>query len=119
MTMNQDVLSIIASVSRNAAELEQRIERRAGLLTGTPYIIECSPGLYLVADGECYRAGSITGRVVCYTPESIDDAVHQVRISSAGVFSNARKINHHHALELELAAARNIIATLSHPEFTI
>jgi hypothetical protein len=100
---------IIDSCSRQVAELEERIERKRNIITGTPWIIECSPGLYLVADGEQFRGGRVTGRVVCYTPDSIDAAVQHVRDASDGVFPNARKISHREALELELASMRDII----------
>jgi hypothetical protein len=100
---------IIDNCTAKAAEIEERIERKRNVITGTPWIIECSPGLYLVADGEQFRGGSVLGRVVCYTPDSIDAAVQHVRDASDGVFPNARKISHREALEVELASMRDII----------
>ena len=100
---------IINSAKASIAELEFRISRMRGVITGNPWVIECCPGLYLVAEGDGSRGGCITGGVVCYTPERIDAAVQHVRDNSDGVFAGARKVNYGDALRAELVTMHDLL----------
>lgn len=95
---------ISSSITKQIAEIDERLERHRNVITGTPNVIQLSPGLYLVADGDRYRGGSITGRVVCYSPERSSAAAAHVRKESAGVFDNARVMGIVEALKTERAA---------------
>lgn len=104
-----DMSDIISGVRAAIASIEARIEARRNVIVGCPWVIECAPGLYLVADGEGrFRGGSIDGRVAMYSPEKIDEAVAYVRANSGGVFAGARKVGYNAALERELAAMRDL-----------
>lgn len=67
------------------------------------------PGLYLVADGDRYRGGCISGRVPCYSPDRIDAAVDYVR---ANGFPEAKKVDRRDALNKELAFAKDLLVRL-------
>lgn len=95
---------ITSSITEAIAEIDERLERHRKVINGTPYVIQLSPGLYLVADGEGYRGGSITGRVVCYSPERSSVAAAHVRKESAGVFDGACVMHIVDALKTERAA---------------
>lgn len=95
---------ISTSITKQIAQIDERLERHRNVINGTPYVIQLSPGLYLVADGERYRGGSINGRVVCYSRERSSVAAAHVRKESAGVFDDARVMHIVDALETERAA---------------
>jgi hypothetical protein len=99
---------LIASLAAEANEIDNRIDGLRSVITGTPWVIECCPGWYLVADGDKYRGGSILGGVIQYTPERIDAAVQYVRDNSEGVFDNARKVAFRDALRTERDALIDI-----------
>jgi hypothetical protein len=106
---------VIESLTKAIQEINERLDGCSRVLTGTPWVVECCPGLYLTIDEqdkEKLRGGSITRRVVQFTPERIDEVVDRVKQQSAGVFDNARKVYYVDALRTERAALTDIIERL-------
>ncbi len=104
--------AIIDTVKKQIAGIEYALEMNAGVITGTPWIIELSTSLYLVADGEGYRAGSVVGCVACYSADRIDAAVAHILKEHGEVFPKARKVVRVEALRSELASHRELLARL-------
>ena len=96
-----DKTELIASISRNLAEIDNALELTKGVISGTPWVVELAPGLYLVNKNETYRGGSITGQVVCYSPERIDQVLDYIKSQNVDVFDKPRKVYFNDALKNE------------------
>lgn len=100
---------IISTTKAAIADIEQRLQRHASVINGTPWVIECAPGFYLVADGDGYRGGSITDGVACYSLERVTVAAHHIRKEHGSVFGNARHVHIVDALNSELSDLRGLL----------
>ncbi|MEY8688388.1 MAG: hypothetical protein AB9M53_00730 [Leptothrix sp. (in: b-proteobacteria)] len=98
---------ILAMAVEAIAGIEYRLQMAEGVMIGEPWVIQCAPGLFLVADGEGYRGGPIEGRVVCYGAARIDAAVEYV---AANGFPCAKKIDKRDALREQLAFMKDMKA---------
>jgi hypothetical protein len=96
-----DKAKLIASISSNLAEIDRALKLTKGVISGTPWVVELAPGLYLVNKNETYRGGSITGRVVCYSPERIEQVLEYIKSEHAGAFREPRKVHFNDALRQE------------------
>lgn len=88
---------VVEILTNNLAKINDELQRYKDVLLGTPYVIEVSPDLYLVADGTGYRAGSIIGRTPQYTPERAADVVAYLR-KTCPDWGMARAVHIRHAL---------------------
>ncbi len=104
---------MIDTLKIEIANIEYALKISEGTITGTPWIVQLSEGLYLVAAGEeGYRAGSVAGCVVYYSPEKIDGAVAHILQEHGSVFPRARKVNRRDALRSELEANKRRLAQM-------
>jgi len=109
--MDRDI--VIDAIKNLIEGIEYAISMTEGVIDGTPWIVECCEGLYLVAESDGFVGGSVTGAVVCYAPDQIDQVVEHVRDNSRGIFDNARKVLRRDALRSELARHVEILNRLN------
>lgn len=97
----QAAKQIIATLSNALCEIDEQLNSYTSVLLGTPWVIEVCPSMYLVADGEGYRGGFVTGKTVMYSRERLDDVLETVRKSAPNVWGNARAVHIKDALAEE------------------
>ena len=98
---------VLESLKALITEIDQRVEARRGVIAGSSYVVQTSPGLYLVPNGAGFGVGGITSGVVMWDERIASVYAHNVRKQPGG--EGAKIVHWLDALAEERAQAVSLI----------